>query len=104
MPLIKSTLDWSRIDGMQTVLIAMGEALGRLAIQASCRERPKAGTMFALDLRKLEMHEKELDAVSRLETSITSGEILLMFFHIGEGFSDRAFIETLSASDFAKGN
>jgi hypothetical protein len=60
--------------------------------------------MFALDLTRLEMHDKELGAVSHLETSIASGEILLMFFHVGEGFSDRAFIETLPASDFAKEN
>jgi hypothetical protein len=58
--------------------------------------------MFALDIKKLESHEKELNAVSRLETSTPEGEIVLMFFHAGEGWSDRAFIETLPASDFAK--
>jgi hypothetical protein len=58
--------------------------------------------MFALDLKKLELQEQELDAVSRLETSIPGGEILLMFFHVGEGWSERAFIKTLPASDFAK--
>lgn len=58
--------------------------------------------MFALDLEKLESHERELHAVSRLETSIPSGEILLLFFHEGQGWSERAFIESIPASDFAK--
>jgi hypothetical protein len=58
--------------------------------------------MFALDIGKLEAHENELHAVSRLETSIPSGEIVLMFFHAGEGWSDRAFIESVPASKFAK--
>ena len=58
--------------------------------------------MFALDIKKLEAHEKKLGAVSRLETSTPSGEILLMFFHVGEGWSERALIGTLPASDFAK--
>ena len=60
--------------------------------------------MFALDIEKLEMYEKKLGAVSRLETSTPSGEILLMFFHVGEGWSGRALIETLPAATFAKIN
>ncbi len=58
--------------------------------------------MFALDIEKLVAHEDELQAVSRLETSLPSGEIVLMFFHAGEGWSDRAFIESIPASEFAK--
>jgi hypothetical protein len=58
--------------------------------------------MFALDLKKLELHEKKLDAVSRLETSIPDGQIVVMFFRSGEGWSAGALLETRPACEFGR--